>query len=405
MEELIKVFKKEKKNEWVSGIVPGLLFHLCLSIVYCWSLIKVDIDNHINGNTSWAFSIMVAMVALTAIFAVPYVERKIKDAARYGAVLFSLGLVGSGLSCQLDSLWGLFIFFGGCLGIGAGLIYEVPLKIISKWFRAGGKGIIGKVFMVLSTLTSFIMVPSVKGLVENHGIVTTFTIIGISSLAVLMLAAWLIEEPEIEQEEKPRKKINWQRTIITYAKNFHELPGFIIVWLLLFINLSAGLAIISCERDLMLVGGFSVVLGMGLSRFAMPIGKGTISVISGALKKGNVYKVWRLIFGIELFGIILAMCFRDMIWVAVVLISFGYGASFAIQPGLLSDLYGRRRLAKTYSMILTAWALAGIMGTQISDQVYISGGGPRALLFLVGLAYLVGLILAYCFNWAKKWGL
>ena len=343
MEELIKVFKKEKKNEWVSGIVPGLLFHLCLSIVYCWSLIKVDIDNHITGNTSWAFSIMVAMVALTAIFAVPFVERKIKDAARYGAVLFSLGLVGSGLSCQLDSLHGLFIFFGGCLGIGAGLIYEVPLKIISKWFRAGAKGFVGKIFMILSTLTSFIMVPSVKGLVEHHGIVTTFTIIGISSLAVLMLAAWLLEEPETEEEEKPKKKTNWQRTLLSYAKNFHELPGFILIWILLFINLSAGLSIICCERDLMLVGGFSVVLGMGLSRLAMPIGKGAISAISGTLKKGNVYKAWRLIFGIELLGIILAFCFREATWLAVILVSFGYGASFAIQPRLLSDLYGRRR--------------------------------------------------------------
>ena len=94
-------------NEWVSGVIPGLLLHMCLGMVYCWSLIKVNISNYILGDTSWAFSIQIAVLAFTAIIAAPWIERRLKDAARYGAVLFFVGLVGAGLSCLLDSLLGL----------------------------------------------------------------------------------------------------------------------------------------------------------------------------------------------------------------------------------------------------------------------------------------------------------
>ena len=185
MEDLIRIIKKEKKNEWVSGIIPGLLLHMCLGIVYCWSLVKTNIDNYITGNTSWAFSLMVFSLAITAIICAPYVERKTKDSARYGAVLFSLGLVGTGLSCQLDSLTGLYIFYGLCLGIGGGLIYQVPLKMLSKWFRGPHKRFLGTIFTVLSAASSFIMVPVIMRLIEDEGVVPTFTILGIICLILI----------------------------------------------------------------------------------------------------------------------------------------------------------------------------------------------------------------------------
>ena len=401
MDELIKILKKEKRNEWVSGIVPGLLFHMCLSIIYCWSLVKINIDSYVLGNTSWAFSIMVCVLAMTAILTGKYVERHTKDAARYGAVLFSLGMVGSGLSCQLDSLFGLYLFFGVCLGIGAGLIYEVPLKMISKWFRGGHKGFVAKTFMILSTLSSFIMVPSVKSCVESHGIVSTFTIFGIACLSILMLASWFIEDPE--NLKTPEKlKIDKIKRFKRALKDFHELPGFVALWFILFINLSAGLAVISCERDLLLVSGFSVIFGMGMARMSMPVGKGLSSRIMGHLEPGNTHKAWWIIYGLNILATVLATVLKGHMWLAVILINLGYGASFAIQPRLLADLYGKRKVSKTHPLLLTAWAAAGLFGSQIGDQIYISGGGPSSLMIVLGLIYIIGFGLSLIFKWIYK---
>lgn len=401
MDELIKILKKEKKNEWVSGIVPGLLFHMCLSIVYCWSLVKVNIDSYVLGNTSWAFSIMVCILALTAVFSGAYVERHTKDAARYGAVLFSLGMIGSGLSCQLDSLWGLYLFFGGCLGAGAGLIYEVPLKMISKWFRGGHKGFVAKTFMILSTLSSFIMVPAVKSCVESYGIVSTFTIFGIVCLILLMIAAWFLEDPE-DHKVPEKKKVDRVRRFKRALKDFHELSGFVALWFILFINLSAGLAVISCERDLLLVSGISVVLGMGLARMSMPVGKGLSSKVMGWLEPGNTHKAWWIIYGMNIIAILLAITMRGQMWLTLVMINIGYGASFAIQPRLLADLYGKRKVSKTHPLLLTAWAAAGLFGNQIGDQIYLSGGGPSSLMIILGLVYMAGFGLSLIFKWIYK---
>ena len=397
-EELFKYLKKEKKNEWVSGVIPGLLFHMCLSIVYCWSLVKINIDSHIYGDTSWAFSFMVCILALTAIFAGKYVKKHTKDAARYGAVLFSIGMIGSGLSCQLDSLWGLYFFFGGCLGIGAGLIYEVPLKILSKWFRGSHKSFVGKLFMILSTLSSFIMIPAVKSMVESKGIVPTFTIFGIIVLLILMIAAWFLEDPE-DFEKQEYKKKDIIRELKLTLKNFHSLPAFICLWIILFINLSCGLAVISCEKDLMLVSGYSVVLGMGLARMFMPIGKGIAAGLLSKFKEGNIYRLWWIIYGLNIIAVIISLCGGESMWIAVLLVSAGYGASFVIQPRLLADLYGKRKVSRTHSMLLTAWAAAGLFGNQVGNLVYETGGGPKALMFTLGLLYVIGLVLSLGFKW------
>lgn len=308
-----------------------------------------------------------------------------------------MGLVGSGLSCQLDSLIGLYIFFGGCLGIGGGLIYQVPLKMLSKWFRGVHKGFLGKLFMILSAASSFIMVPVIKDLIEDKGIVPMFTIMGIICLSLLMLGAYLIEDPD--KIQLPKKKKNHSILIWKHGfKSFHKLPGFTILWLLLFINLSCGLAVISCERDLMLVCGFSVILGMGLSRMISPVGKGFSGPILNKFDKGNIYKSWWIIYGLNTIAVLISLISRDLIWLGVLIINFGYGASFTIQPRILIDLYGKRNLSKTYSMLLTAWACAGLIGNQIGEEIYNNGGGPRMLLIILGFVYILGLFLSLIFK-------
>ena len=408
MTELLKILRKETKNEWVSGIIPGLLFHMCLSIVYCWSLVKVDIDSHVIGNTSWAFSIMVFVLALTSIFSRNYAERKTKDAARYGAVLFSLGMIGSGLSCQLNSLNGLYFFFGICLGIGAGLIYVVPLKMLSKWFRGTKKSGLGKVFLILSTISSFIMVPAVKSMVEDMGIVSTFTIFGIICLGILMAAAWFLEDPDPIDGliEETNHKLNTRKAnicrITKTLKDIHELPGLIVLWIILFINLSCGLALISCERDVMLISGFSIVTGMALDRVAMPIGKSLTRPLMNFLGNKNIYKSWRFIFIINILACLIAIISRNGMWFSAILINLGYGASFTIQPRLIADLYGKRKVERIHNFLLTAWACAGLFGNQISEQVYLSGGGPTSIMVILCIMSIIGLGLSLGFKWLYK---
>ena len=401
MEELVKIFKKEKTNEWVSGAIPGLLLHMCLSMIYCWSLIKTKISDFIIGDTSWAFSIMVAVLALTAIFAAPWIERKTKDAARYGAVLFFLGLIGSGLACELNSLFSLYLFYGFFLGMGAGLLYRVPLNMLSKWFKGGNKGFVGKVFMIISACSSFIMVPFIQTLMDEYNIVTMFLAVGIICFTIQMIASHLLEDPKGYKPARKRHQhyINRWRTALDY---FPKLPGFAMLWILFFINLSCGLAVISCERDFMMVSGFAIVLGITLSRVVNPIGKGIFARIINKLGRGKAYKIWWYIYGFNLMGILISFISRDLIWVGVLMISVTYGASFSVQPSLLADFYGRKIISKAYPMLLTAWAVAGLFGNQIAVGVFNSNSGFYGLLFLLGLVYMVGLMLSLILRWVYK---
>ena len=310
-------------------------------------------------------------------------------------------MIGSGLSCQLNSLTGLFIFFGGCLGMGAGLIYQVPLKIISKWFKEKRKGLLGKLFIILSTLSSFIMVPAIKNMVEEHGIVSTFTIFGILCLGILMFASWILEEPNEEKKEE-KKSIDKLLKVKRFIKDFHELPGLTLLWVILFLNLSIGLALISCERDIMLVSGFPIVAGMALARLSMPIGKSLFGPIMKHINKGSVYKTWWIIFSLNILAAFISLVSRNGMWFSVILINLGYGASFILQPSLIADLYGKRKIARVYSLLLTAWAVAGLFGNQIAEEVYKNGEGPGMIMLILGILSILGLVLSIIFKWFYK---
>ena len=119
------------------------------------------------------------------------------------------------------------------------------------------------------------------------------------------------------------------------------------------------------------------------------------------LGKGNVYKIWSIIYIFNILGLILAFTSRDHLWLAALTISATYGASFAIQPSLLADFYGRRIVSKAYPMLLTAWAGAGLCGNQIAETMYKNGDGNNisSILFIIGIIYIVGLILSLILKW------
>ena len=91
-------------------------------------------------------------------------------------------------------------------------------------------------------------------------------------------------------------------------------------------------------------------------------------------------------------------------WIGVLMISATYGASFAIQPGLLADFYGRKVITRAYPVLLTAWAFAGFFGNRLAINVFNSDGGFYGLLFLLGLMYILGIILSIIQKWVYDLG-
>ena len=78
-----------------------------------------------------------------------------------------------------------------------------------------------------------------------------------------------------------------------------------------------------------------------------------------------------------------------MIYITLCIISACYGAGFSCLPTLLSDIFGMNNISKIHGLSLTAWAIAGLVGNQVSSLVHSCVGNYISVLIILMLAYTV----------------
>ena len=71
-----------------------------------------------------------------------------------------------------------------------------------------------------------------------------------------------------------------------------------------------------------------------------------------------------------------------------------YGGGFATLPAFLGDLFGTKQLGAIHGMVLTAWALAGVVGPTIYDVVKKSTGSLDSTLAVFAGLFVVAFIVS-----------
>lgn len=119
----------KKKNRWLIALA-AVGIHICIGSVYAWSVLTKPVMAAMGlslSETTWAFSIAILFLGLSAGFLGGVVERM--GPARSGlvsAAFFGTGLLGTALAVHLQSSLLLYIFYGMIGGIGLGTGYITP---------------------------------------------------------------------------------------------------------------------------------------------------------------------------------------------------------------------------------------------------------------------------------------
>ena len=83
-----------------------------------------------------------------------------------------------------------------------------------------------------------------------------------------------------------------------------------------------------------------------------------------------------------------------MMWVC----NFFFGAAFSCLPNVLHQNYGLNQLATVHGLLLSAWAVAGLVGNQFAVYV-MTTFGLQALYTWLGIFYTLSLVLLII--WSK----
>lgn len=379
-------------NKILKAIIPALFIHLSIGSVYCWSLFVKPISDYTGFSTTqtqFAFSLAIFFLGMSAAFGGKFVEKSIKKSSILSALFFTVGLSLTGLAIYTKSLILLYLSYGCIMGIGLGIGYLTPIKNLMLWFK-DNKGLATGIAVTGFGMSSAIASPLITYLISRYELPKVFTIIALVYLPFMIIAHLLIKRPSdyVSHIEKDDFK----------ALSMFKNKTFVTIWIMLFLNISCGLALISVASPMMKEINLDITviaLVIGIMGIFNGSGRLVFSAISDKMKdRNNIYKV---IFGLSAIIITATLFNNKLIIIALIIISACYGAGFSCLPSLLSDKFGMKNISKIHGIILTAWSMAGLCGNQISTLVRNITGNYLTVLYVILPLYLIGLIISIVF--------
>lgn len=413
----IKPQKKSKlNNKWIRAAIPALLIHCSIGTVYCWSTFSKEIAQHIglNSGIEWAFSLAIFFLGMSAAFCGAMVEKNIKRSSLLSAIFFAVGMAGTGLFIYLKSFVGILISYGVIMGIGLGIGYLTPVKNLMLWFKehkglATGLAVagFGAAKIVGSPLMQWLM--DVFG--EDTGVYMMFFILAGVYFVLMMIGHFMIKKPDGWVEEVPPKSEHPVKDFFARFKIFKN-PTFIGVWIIFYINITCGLAIISQEKAIFASVGLLGIASILSSLSATFNASGRIGFATWGDYLNNRNTIYKIIFALSIIftavaGVIIfcvggsstSMIIAVIVIAMVCVINAGYGGGFSNLPTLLSDNFGMKKISQIHGIALSAWAFAGLSGNQMAsaivnnEAIKSAGHGYDIVLFVTCALFVVALLV------------
>ena len=382
-------------NKWFRAVLPAILLHLSIGSVYCWSLFVTPISEYIGKSpqqVQFAFSLAIFTLGLSAAFGGNLVEKNIRKSTLVSMICFCSGLLATALAIHFKSLIGIYCGYGFLMGVGLGIGYLSPIKNLMIWFK-NNKGFATGIAVCSFGFASAIASPLITYLISKYSLPQTFIALGIIYILPMFIAHLLIKKPNGYVE--PIDNSDFKAMLMFKNKTF------IAIFIMLFINISCGLSLISVASPMMKEMNLNIstiALVVGIMGIFNGSGRLVFSAVSDKMK--NRQTIYKVIFGLSV-GIIFATLLNNkLIIVALLIISACYGAGFSNLPSLLSDKFGMKNISKIHGISLISWGLSGLCGNQISTLIKNITGSYLNVLWLLIVAYTIGLIV--CLKLSKN---
>ena len=420
-----------RTNKWIRAAIPALLLHCSIGTVYCWSIFSQEIADYIGfskGATEWAFSFAIFFLGMSAAFLGNVVEKDIHKSSLIATICFAGGMAGTGFFIyyggahqgSMLALIGIYICYGLIMGIGLGTGYLSPVKTLMLWFSdrkglATGLAVAG--FGAAKAIASPIMQSMLENLGEG-GIYKMFWILAGVYFVMMFVGHLLLKKPDGWHEPSGEEKTQSAWSVIKTK----PLTNYIGIWLMFYINITCGLALISQEKMIVKCIGLASAVGIisTVSAIFNAGGRLGLSAWADTMKDRNT--IYKIIFVLSIAFTAVVILTKGiangegntllvvLVLALIFVVNAGYGGGFSNVPTLLSDHYGMSNISAIHGITLSAWAFAGLTGNQMANWIVnhfgevvevhgveVNPTGYQTVLLVTIALYIVALILSMVF--------
>ncbi len=376
----------KKFNRW--GIAcAGILLQMAIGAVYAWSVFRVPLARQFhwtNSQVTVTFTIAILMAGL-ASFSGGLWSKRVgpRVVALTGSVLYGGGVFLTSFSYH--GLWWLYLSYGVIAGTGVGFANIVPIAVLVRWFPER-RGLLTGVVVGGFGSGALITAPLATRLMQKVGVLQTFADLGLVFLVITVVASLFMQNPPEGWHPdgwKPSAKQLGERS----AKGFTlgealKTWQWWALWLLLFLDTSAGISVISQESPMF----------QEFAKTSALIAAGMVGVVSLGNALGRVFwasasdllgrrATFTLMFLLQigLFWLFPSLHSVASVTGVTFLILMCYGGGFGTMPALTADYFGSANVGSIYGLILTAWGVATIFGALLIAHMrqtsgsYVSG--------------------------------
>ncbi|MGE8168203.1 OFA family MFS transporter [Pseudomonas putida] len=445
-------------NRW---LVPpaALAIHLCIGMAYGFSVFWLPLSQAIGitapvacsadmgfiarmftsecdwpiSMLSWIYTLFFVFLGCSAAVLGGWLEHAgPRKAGLVSALCWCGGMLISAIGVKTHQLWLMWLGSGVIGGIGLGLGYISPVSTLIKWFpdkrgMATGMAIMGfgGGAMVGAPLATALM--GHFGNAQEVGVWQSFVVMAAVYFVFMTAGALAYRIPPTgwkpEGWTAPAKKAG--NGMVT-DRHVHvsvawKTPQFALVWLVLCLNVSAGIGILGMASPLLqevfagkLLGNelsFSQLNAAQLTQIAA-IAAGFTGLLSlfniggrffwasfsDYIGRKNTYFAFFAL-GVGLYSLIPNMGHLGNVALFVAafcIILSMYGGGFSTVPAYLADLFGTQMVGAIHGRLLTAWAAAGVLGPVLITylrEYQLAAGVERAAAYDMTLYILSGLLV------------
>jgi MFS family permease len=443
-------------NRWV---VPpaALAIHLCIGMAYGFSVFWLPLSKALGikdpikcgpevgffqewfvsncdwkiATLGWMFTLFFVILGTSAAIWGGWLEHVgPRKAGVVAAVCWCGGMLISALGVHLHQFWLMLLGSGVIGGVGLGLGYISPVSTLIKWFpdkrgMATGMAIMG--FGGGALIGSPLAAELIKHFATptDVGVSQTFVVMAIGYFVFMMGGALGYRIPATGWKpagwtppQMATSGMITQRHV--HVKKVWGIPQFWLVWMVLCMNVSAGIGVIGMASPML-----QEVFGGSLIDVAKKFGeldKGQLSAIAGIAagfaallslfnivgrffwaslsdKMGRkmTYTVFFVLGGLLYASVPgSAAAGSKLLFVAAFCIILSmYGGGFSTVPAYLADLFGTQMVGAIHGRLLTAWATAGILGPVVVNymrEYQLGLGIPRDQVYNQTMYILVGML-------------
>ncbi|QWB96525.1 MFS transporter [Mycoplasmatota bacterium] len=349
-----------KKQNLYFTITLSILLMICLGIVYSYSIFRLEIESvyQINKTLSGLpFMIVLLFYALSMAFSgILYDRFSSLYMSITGIFFISFGFI---LASFANDIYLITFSYGVLIGIGIGILYTLPLRVIS-YMDYNKKGLLTGLVLMGFGISPMISAPIVEYMLSHMGLSMTFLYLGIFYFICLTL----LIIPLVSRDQKPLQKI-------IVDQSFLKNKRFYLIYILFFIATFIGLSMIGLTSTI------------GVEQFQISLLE--ISIWLGVFSIFNA--IGRPLFGYindrYSFNLASILSYTSIIIVSILTIFFlnvkiifiisfiifyiNLGGWLSLAPAATLKTFGKEKYSQTYGFMFTAYGLGAFLGSGITS--------------------------------------